>query len=62
MPQSSRSWGRLVDRRSPALKFVQEYWLWFAIPFGVVIAGVFLLYWLLDTGAASPFVYPIFGN
>ena len=42
--------------------FFADYWLWIAIPFALVVAGLaFLYFWADGSGGASPFVYDIGG-
>ena len=42
--------------------FLKEYWPWIVIPFVLVVGGLTLLYFLMDDGGASPFVYNISGG
>jgi hypothetical protein len=39
--------------------FLKEYWLWIAVPFVLVIGGLFLAWFLMSDDSASPFVYNI---
>jgi len=40
--------------------FLKEYWLWIVIPFVLVIALVFAVYFLTSDEGASPFQYNVF--
>jgi hypothetical protein len=41
-------------------EFLQEFWLWIAVPFLLVIGALVVLYFMSTGDGPTPFVYNVF--
>ena len=41
-------------------EFLQEFWLWIAVPFLLVVLGLAALWFLSSDGGPTPFTYNVF--